>query len=186
MRLVAPSDTRAMPWKSGGGTTWEVAIHPPGADWSSFGWRVSIAEVASDGPFSTFSGIDRTLVVLAGRGMRLTGAGDAPVDLAPYDAIAFAGEAHVEGTLLDGPTRDLNVMVRRGSWRSDVRVVRDARAAMPPATTYVCHAALQSARCMADAVEVEVPEGHTLVTEASRFSVDAAHGAVAIVAMVTA
>ncbi len=175
-----------MPWKSGGGTTWEVALHPAGADWSSFGWRVSIAEVASDGPFSAFPGIDRTLVVLAGHGMRLKGAGDAPVDLRPYDAIAFAGEARVESTLIDGPTRDFNVMVRRGAWRADVRVVRDVVAAMPAATTYVCHAASGAATCTVGATQVRVPEAHTLVTAASEFAVDATRGAVAIVAMVSA
>lgn len=174
-----------MPWKSGGGTTWEVAIHPPGADWSNFGWRVSIAEVARDGPFSSFPGIDRTLVVLAGRGMRLTGVGDAPVDLAPYDRVAFAGEAPVAGMLVGGPTRDFNVMARRGAWRADVRVVRDARAAMPPATTYVCHAASGTCTCVVDDTTVDVRESHTLIAEASRFEVDASSGAVAVVAMVT-
>lgn len=186
MHIVAPSDTRAMPWKSGGGTTWEVAIHPPGTDWSTFGWRVSIAEVASDGPFSSFPGIDRILVVLAGRGMRLTGIGDAPADLAPYDRVAFAGEARVDGTLVDGPTRDFNVMVRRGAWRADVRVVRDARAVMPPATTYVCHAASGTCACVVDDARVDLRESHTLIAEGSRFEVDASGGAVAVVAMVTA
>ncbi|MFO1302697.1 MAG: HutD family protein [Burkholderiales bacterium] len=186
MKLVAPSEYRAMPWKNGGGTTWEVALHPRGADLNGFGWRVSIAEVASDGPFSTFPGIDRTLVVLAGDGMRLTGVGDAPVDLRPFDAIAFPGEARVESALLDGPTRDFNVMVRRGAWRADVRVMRDSAAAMPAATTYVVHAASGASICAVDAARVEVPEGHTLVTAGSQFAVDATRGAAAVVVMVTA
>ena len=175
-----------MPWKNGGGTTWEVALHPSDAGWAAFGWRVSIAEVGRDGPFSQFPGIDRTLVVLAGGGMRLSGASDAPVDLRPFDVVAFPGEAHVEGTLLDGPTRDFNVMVRRGMWRADVRVVRDARGAMPAGATYVCHAASGISTCTVDAAEVDVPEGHTLVGQASRFAVDATRGAAAVVvAMVT-
>lgn len=184
MQLVAPSDCRSMPWKSGGGTTWEVAIHPAGANWSNFEWRISVAEVASDGPFSSFPGIDRTLVVLAGGGMRLDGAAEAPVDLRPGDAVAFPGEARVTSTLLDGPTRDFNLMVRRGVWRGGVRVVRDASEAMPAATTYVCHAASGTPTCTVDAARVEVPEAHTLVATASRFEVLATNGAFAIVAMV--
>src|SRR6478609_7259380 len=120
MRLLAPSEYRRMPWKNGGGTTWEVAVHPRDAPWTDFEWRVSIAGVASDGPFSTFPGIDRTLVVLEGSGMRLTGIGEAPVDVRLHDVVAFAGEAQVDSRLLAGPTRDFNVMTRRGVVRAEV------------------------------------------------------------------
>ncbi len=62
---------RRMPWKNGGGVTVEIAIHPAGASVDDFDWRVSMATVASDGPFSIFSGIDRTLSVLEGDGIVL-------------------------------------------------------------------------------------------------------------------
>jgi environmental stress-induced protein Ves len=89
--LLAPADYRRMPWKNGGGHTLEVATHPAGADVASFEWRVSVADITRDGPFSTFPGIDRTLVLLAGRGMRLAGGGD-PLELrAPFEPVTFAG-----------------------------------------------------------------------------------------------
>ena len=172
-----------MPWKNGGGTTWEVAVHPRDAPWTDFEWRVSIAGVASDGPFSTFPGIDRTLVVLEGSGMRLTGIGEAPVDVRLHDVVAFAGEAQVDSRLLAGPTRDFNVMTRRGVVRAEVRVVQDARARWSIDSTYVCHAALRSCACVVDDSTVELPEAHTLVCHACRFEIDAS-GAAAVVARI--
>ena len=174
-----------MPWKNGGGTTFEVAMHPQSADWGSFAWRVSIAEIASSGPFSTFPGIDRKLVVLAGGGMVLTGVRDEAIEVRPYDCVDFPGEAHVGSRLLDGPTRDFNVMTRRGSARADVRVLRGERLAMDGATTYVCHAAANACACRVDDTTIEVPEAHTLLADVKRFHVDASAEAVAIVAMVT-
>ena len=60
---------------------------PEGASLDTFDWRISMARVASDGPFSEFPGIDRTLAVVEGSGMVLTigdqRAGDAVTRLGP-------------------------------------------------------------------------------------------------------
>ncbi len=66
MRMIRSSDYRRMPWKNGGGETVEIAIAPAGASLDAFDWRISMACVASSGPFSRLPGIDRTLAVLAG------------------------------------------------------------------------------------------------------------------------
>lgn len=60
-----------MPWKNGGGETREIAIFPPAANLDTLDWRISMAVVAQDGPFSSFPGIDRTLCVIEGAGMEL-------------------------------------------------------------------------------------------------------------------
>lgn len=60
-----------MPWKNGGGMTRELVCQPPDADMDSFDWRVSIAHIASDGPFSSFSGVDRIITLLSGGGVHL-------------------------------------------------------------------------------------------------------------------
>src|SRR4029077_2512621 len=78
VRLLTPNDYRSMPWKNGAGRTTEIAVHPPGAALDAFAWRVSIADVEQDGPFSRFPGIDRTIVLLGGSGMRLRGTGMGP------------------------------------------------------------------------------------------------------------
>jgi environmental stress-induced protein Ves len=122
MRIVRAADYRRMPWKNGGGSTTEVAIAPAHATLDNFDWRVSLAHVATPGPFSRFPGIDRTLAVIEGQGIHLTVAG-ATVTLdrgaPPY---FFPGDIEVSAALIDGPIDDLNVMSRRG--RYDHRMTR--------------------------------------------------------------
>jgi environmental stress-induced protein Ves len=116
------SSLLATPWKNGGGTTREIAAFPSGAGFDTFGWRLSIAEVERDGPFSSFPGVDRTIVLLRGAGMRLRdlGRGDEHALTDPGAPHAFAGEASIEAKLVDGATSDFNVMTRRGRWSATV------------------------------------------------------------------
>ena len=117
-RLLRNSDHRRMPWKNGGGETVEVIVHPQGASLADFGWRVSMATVASDGPFSVFSGIDRTLAVLTGEGMELSIEGLGEKLLTPASApLPFPADAPTTARLPGGPITDLNVMTRRGVFR---------------------------------------------------------------------
>jgi environmental stress-induced protein Ves len=104
-----------MPWRNGGGTTTEIAIAPEGAAVSGarFLYRVSIADVATDGPFSRFLGYDRHIMLLAGAGMTLDGGAHGRIDLRPFEARAFSGDWAIEGTLVAGPVRDFNLMVDR-------------------------------------------------------------------------
>jgi environmental stress-induced protein Ves len=147
-RLLTPADYRRMPWKNGGGHTTEIAAEPSGAGMASFVWRVSVADIAQDGPFSAFPGIDRTLVLLSGHGMRLATAGDTMDLHTPYEPVAFAGEAPIECALTRGPTRDFNLMVRRDAASGNVVVVRDSGEALAPARAYVCYAAEGVCECL--------------------------------------
>lgn len=129
--LIRGADLVAAPWKNGGGVTREVAACPLNAGLDTFTWRVSIADVAQAGPFSAFAGIDRTLVLLSGAGMLLDetdGTNDindiessdahavkTHVLTQPLDIAQFAGEARIDARLVDGATRDFNLMVRRGA-----------------------------------------------------------------------
>jgi environmental stress-induced protein Ves len=117
----------AAPWKNGGGTTREIAGYPLGAGLDAFDWRVSIAHISRNGPFSAFPGVDRVITLLDGAGVHLRttdGALDHRLNrpLAPF---SFAGEAPVVGELLDGDCHDLNVMTRRDSCRAKVAVLRE-------------------------------------------------------------
>ena len=126
MRLVRRAELTPQPWRNGGGVTWQIAAGPDGADVARFDWRLSMAEVAADGPFSAFAGIDRTLTLLQGAGLELD-FGGAAVRLVPGDApLSFPGDAAVTGRLSGGPVTDLNVMTRRGRCRADVKVWRYA------------------------------------------------------------
>ena len=127
MRLPA-SGYRAMPWKNGQGITHEIAREPAAGD--SFLWRLSIAEVAADGDFSLFPGIDRTISLIEGVGMALDFA-EAPAKridekFQPFD---FSGDWHCRCRLIDGPIRDFNLMVDRSRVKSETRVLRPGDAA---------------------------------------------------------
>jgi uncharacterized protein len=114
-----------VPWKNGGGTTREIACSPRGASMVDFDWRVSVADVRSDGAFSVFEGIDRTIALLDGHGMLLANA-RATVHHAlthMFAPFSFRGEEPIAATLLDGPTLDFNVMTRRGVCEASVFVI---------------------------------------------------------------
>ena len=114
IRVVRNRDLVRTAWKNGGGTTAEVAVHPSGAGFETFDWRLSMADVAADGPFSAFPGIDRTLVLIEGAGIDLMQDGVLH-RLDPANPIlSFPGEAATTGLLPGGPIRDFNVMTRRG------------------------------------------------------------------------
>ena len=116
MRLITRDSLTATPWKNGGGITRQIACSPPGSDTRDFDWRLSMAEVAQEGPFSRFEGVDRRLYILDGAGLELRFA-DGAQRLLPGGHIDFRGEADVFGALVDGPVSDLNIMVRRDRMR---------------------------------------------------------------------
>lgn len=142
--LIRGAELVAAPWKNGGGVTREVAAFPERAGLDAFVWRVSVADVAQAGPFSRFSGIDRTLVLLSGAGMLLderdgvhgmkTHALTQALDMA-----RFTGEADIDARLVDGATRDFNLMVRRGAAQGEVEVWRsglEQQRTFPPQGTF--------------------------------------------------
>lgn len=115
-----------MPWANGGGSTRQVAIDPPdGSLAHGFRWRVSIAQVDVDGPFSRLPGIDRSLWLLRGGGVRLDVDGREVVLARPLERFDFAGETPIVARLLAGPIEDLNLMVARDRVRAvaDVALV---------------------------------------------------------------
>jgi environmental stress-induced protein Ves len=126
VRVLRAADRVATPWKNGGGVTREVAAWPPSAGLDAFDWRVSLADVATDGPFSAFPGVDRVLTVVAGDGLVLEIDGRT-THLEPGAPFAFPGEAAVTARLTAGPIRDLNVMVRRDAWTATVEPRRGGR-----------------------------------------------------------
>ncbi len=124
MKIYRAADHRRMKWKNGGGETAEIAVYPKDSGLQDFGWRISMATVESDGPFSTFAGIERTLAVLSGNGIRLdiNGMGG---DLVKRDSppLSFPADAAVDAKLLDGPITDLNIMTRRGQFSHRLRTL---------------------------------------------------------------
>jgi environmental stress-induced protein Ves len=122
MKVLRANQHRAMPWKNGGGVTYEIASFPArDTVLDGFEWRVSMALVETDGPFSLFPGIDRSLAIMDGAGLRLA------IDGAPEFTVASGSEPHffaadvpTSSRLIAGAVTDLNVMTRRGAWRHRV------------------------------------------------------------------
>lgn len=121
--MIRFADATTMPWLGGGGITHELARHPADGD---FGWRLSVAEVQQDGAFSRLAGIDR-VIVLCSAGRMVLHTPDAQ-ELQRFSPYAFDGGLEVGCTVPDGPTRDFNVMTRRGAYAADVSTVVGAGA----------------------------------------------------------
>ena len=124
VEIIRPAQWRAMPWKNGRGTTQEIARGGGSMSGNAFDWRISLATVEVDGPFSPFRGFDRTIMLIKGRGMRLDFGerGSALVErsLEPH---SFSGDWETTCHLLDGAVQDLNVMTRRASGRHTLEVL---------------------------------------------------------------
>lgn len=122
------AQTPAVPWKNGGGSTQALACWPPSAGMDEFEWRVSVATIATSGPFSTFPGVDRQIMLLGGDGVHLHAAQagwEHALDQR-WQPFAFSGDDAVDCRMLGGRSTDFNLMHRRGAWRGTLQVVRNA------------------------------------------------------------
>ena len=123
MRILRESDYVTVPWKNGGGLTREILKVPTDAD--AFDWRLSLATIAAPGPFSAFDGYDRTLALVRGAGVELDFGPHGQVSLrAPGQLVQFDGAWPTHGTLIDGPSTDLNLIVARERAESEVHVLQ--------------------------------------------------------------
>lgn len=115
-------------WRNGGGVTHELlawaperaaGAHQAGkAPYTDWAVRVSVADITQDGPFSAFPGIDRCFTVLQGPGVVLALRGE-DLHLTPdSEPLAFDGADAPGCRLINGATRDLNLMVRQGTGRA--------------------------------------------------------------------
>jgi hypothetical protein len=101
-----------VPWKNGGGITHEALRVPAAGD--SFHWRVSVAQVDGSGPFSDFAGYRRYMTLLEGAGIALRfGDGTNKALRRAGELAEFDGAMTTYGELIDGPCRDLNLIVAK-------------------------------------------------------------------------
>jgi len=110
--LIPFAGLSPVPWKNGAGSTTEIAVFPQDAGFDEFDWRVSLANIAADGPFSVFHGVERTLALVDGHGVTLDIDGEPTLVSAAEPVAVFEGDARVQAKLNRGPTTDFNVMTR--------------------------------------------------------------------------
>jgi environmental stress-induced protein Ves len=164
MRHLTRADYHRMPWRNGGGTTTEILVAPRGTDVSRerFHYRLSIADIATDGPFSRFDGYDRHIMLLSGAGMTLDCGVHGRIELlTPFEPRSFSGDWDVRASLVAGPVCDFNLIVDRARASSSLGVrVLDA----PEAFTVVS-GALCIVHVIAGAL-ANADEGDTIVADA--------------------
>lgn len=106
MRALKIDDLAVSPWKNGGGVTREIARSE---DERGLVWRLSVADVASDGPFSHFPEMVRVLTVIEGAGLALNCPGGI-ITAEKGAPVRFRGDIPVDCRLVDGPVRDFNLI----------------------------------------------------------------------------
>ena len=122
MHILRESNYTCVPWKNRGGVTREILRSP--AEGAGFDWRLSLATIDLPGPFSTFAGYHRTLVLVAGAGVELSFGQHGTCRLSvPGQSVEFDGAWPTSCTLLDGPSTDLNLMVASGRAQSVSRML---------------------------------------------------------------
>jgi environmental stress-induced protein Ves len=121
--ILRATDRPPQPWRNGGGVTWQVASSPRGATVDDFDWRISIAEIAQDGEFSRYPGVERVIAVIDGPGVYLDVDGATHL-LEPFAPLRFPGSARTSSRLRGGTTRDLNLMVRASGPSGSIEFVR--------------------------------------------------------------
>ena len=136
VQRFALAESRPEPWKNGRGVTRTLLTHAsasghaPGElpNWS---WRISVAELQENGPFSVFEDVDRTLILLSGGALILNRPNGPTVLDRPGAQVSFRGEECIQATITPAPAQALNVMTRRGSVRSTVHLIGEQPTALP-------------------------------------------------------
>lgn len=142
LTVLRPSDYTVTPWKNGGGITQDVLLLPKGATQDDFDVRVSLAPIVTEGPFSSFPGIDRYITLLTRERLELVFGGQATA-LTRLEPLHFDSVQQPVSRLPDGAVRVLNVMARRGRWTAQVMPARgnnEPLLAVPEGGLVVLHA----------------------------------------------
>ncbi len=122
MEIIRQQDHVVQPWKNGLGSTREILCRHVGG---KLAFRLSLARVTSDGPFSRFEGFERILTVVSGDGMRLVGDGEV-YQADPLDPIRFSGNAALIGTCQTGPVENFNLIFDPTLVAAEVQVMSAA------------------------------------------------------------
>lgn len=135
--LIPQSRYRPMPWKSGRGTTAEILVSPGGASLAAldFDYRLSMAPICEDGPFSPFPGFSRILLPIKGAGFVLNGH-----PYATYEIAHFDGSEPTHCALLKKEVTDLGLIYDPARIKANARVLNlpfSLSLTLEPANTYL-------------------------------------------------
>lgn len=98
-------------WRNAAGETREICRFPPAK--RDFYWRASIASMATNGEFSLFPGMERSVTLLEGGEICLESTDRFSHTLKPLQPFAFSADQVVKAKLTEGQmSMDFNVMTR--------------------------------------------------------------------------
>ncbi|WP_406647828.1 HutD family protein [Aliisedimentitalea scapharcae] len=112
-----------VPWKNGGGMT-RMLMSQEGPNGLS--WRLSLADIQTDGPFSSFPGLQRILTIVSGDGIDLFNS-DHRLLARPYQPVSFSGDLALDSQRVGADTRAFNLMFDADQIRGDVHVLQTGR-----------------------------------------------------------
>ena len=118
-KILPPGKFVSSSWKNGGGITHEIARSHPDDKWV---WRISIAEVTTDGPFSQFNGMSRILTVIEGKGVDLISSADV-ITARLLKPVFFSGETEILSNLVNGEIKDLNIIFDHTKIKAEVNLL---------------------------------------------------------------
>lgn len=110
--IINALDVLPTPWRNGCGQTRELLVWPNAIDWQV---RISLADINQHGAFSAFSDVHRWFSVVEGDGVNLIFDEYQIIQTKESDAINFEGKNPPYCKLIDGATRDINLMLRSAS-----------------------------------------------------------------------
>jgi environmental stress-induced protein Ves len=165
-----------MPWANGRGTSYEIASdRNDSGEWT---WRLAMAPVNEDGPFSRFECVNRSLAVVEGAGMRLS-VDRKKLQCLPMQVVRFRGDAITDATLLDGPIADINLMVRRKEADGEMAIVSDAGRVVD-ASIIVAVGGSAQMKCGDSSIDLEC---HDSILECDAETVSLVSGTVCVVSV---
>lgn len=121
-------------WKNGRGTTRLITSKDKTGNGSTFDWRISVAEIAENCPFSVFPDVDRIAIVLENGPLRLCHANTLGELVQPQyvayqnEPVAFDGALELHAYIVSDPVLCLNIMTRRGAAVADVQLINGSTA----------------------------------------------------------
>lgn len=153
LKRFALDDLREEPWRNGGGITRTVAKREINRKTL---WRISIADITGNEPFSRFDGTDREAVLVKGSSLTLCGDWGVSSMNEVGDKVRFPGELSVRAELAWPFARLWNVMAERDRVSSELQVKRVVQEDVGP----ICDGALFVMEGVADVIV----NGHPLAT----------------------
>ena len=165
-----------MPWVNGGGTSYEIASDRNEA--GKWAWRLAMAPVNEDGPFSRIECVNRFLTVVEGAGMLLS-VDRKKLPCLLMRVVRFRGDAITDATLTDGPIVDINLMVRRKEADGEMAIVSEV-GPLEVASIVVAVGGSAQVQCGDSTIDLE---RHDSILECDAETVSLLNGTVCVVSV---